>query len=103
EDGIRDRTVTGVQTCALPISNSHARGRIGREVEPRRAARQDAFELGADLVDVVRPGNRREDELAALGGFAGAREERETLHRPQEIGRASCRERGEVWRGDVAG
>src|SRR5207248_4125887 len=22
EDGIRDRTVTGVQTCALPISNS---------------------------------------------------------------------------------
>src|SRR5699024_11637983 len=23
EDGIRDRNVTGVQTCALPISNSH--------------------------------------------------------------------------------
>src|SRR5438094_5252760 len=25
EDGIRDRTVTGVQTCALPISASTAR------------------------------------------------------------------------------
>src|SRR5699024_11227791 len=23
EDGIRDRNVTGVQTCALPISNNH--------------------------------------------------------------------------------
>src|SRR5688572_31740216 len=26
EDGIRDLTVTGVQTCALPISNSRRRG-----------------------------------------------------------------------------
>src|SRR2546430_8245815 len=25
EDGIRDLTVTGVQTCALPISQAHAR------------------------------------------------------------------------------
>src|SRR5437867_9548300 len=25
EDGIRDRTVTGVQTCALPISSSNNR------------------------------------------------------------------------------
>src|SRR5437867_13180105 len=25
EDGIRDRTVTGVQTCALPISNNRSR------------------------------------------------------------------------------
>src|SRR5699024_12118996 len=24
EDGIRDRNVTGVQTCALPISHAHA-------------------------------------------------------------------------------
>src|SRR2546430_3305102 len=26
EDGIRDLTVTGVQTCALPISRGHLRG-----------------------------------------------------------------------------
>src|SRR2546430_7636916 len=28
EDGIRDLTVTGVQTCALPISNDVRQGRI---------------------------------------------------------------------------
>src|SRR5256886_12865088 len=28
EDGIRDLTVTGVQTCALPISSNGLRGRI---------------------------------------------------------------------------
>src|SRR5207248_8588264 len=32
EDGIRDRTVTGVQTCALPI---YAVGRGGAEGRPR--------------------------------------------------------------------
>src|SRR5207248_4592476 len=31
EDGIRDRTVTGVQTCALPISPAlYARARVER-------------------------------------------------------------------------
>src|SRR5207248_7589048 len=30
EDGIRDRTVTGVQTCALPISDRRGR-RVPRE------------------------------------------------------------------------
>src|SRR3989441_5149903 len=31
EDGIRDKLVTGVQTCALPISGlSHRRGEVGR-------------------------------------------------------------------------
>src|SRR2546430_6548302 len=34
EDGIRDLTVTGVQTCALPISNSLAAVRAGvRQIE----------------------------------------------------------------------
>src|SRR5207245_6159050 len=30
EDGIRDATVTGVQTCALPISSSQATSRLNR-------------------------------------------------------------------------
>src|SRR3989454_6100531 len=30
EDGIRDYKVTGVQTCALPISRGRARGRAAR-------------------------------------------------------------------------
>src|SRR2546427_8604215 len=29
EDGIRDLTVTGVQTCALPISIDQVRSRVG--------------------------------------------------------------------------
>src|SRR6266513_3926139 len=40
EDGIRDRNVTGVQTCALPISASTApRTSRGSWREPRRRAR----------------------------------------------------------------
>src|SRR5688572_33206690 len=39
EDGIRDLTVTGVQTCALPIS--HLLGRLRRR--PRRWAARAAF------------------------------------------------------------
>src|SRR5256886_8538898 len=47
EDGIRDLTVTGVQTCALPISSSRGTGsRVGpsprkRLVEPARDHRGD--------------------------------------------------------------
>src|SRR5438309_11620350 len=38
EDGIRDGTVTGVQTCALPISVRRGRGRLPqpRGAEPAR-------------------------------------------------------------------
>src|SRR5690606_39317847 len=39
EDGIRDFHVTGVQTCALPISRRRARARRGR---PRRSPAQGA-------------------------------------------------------------
>src|SRR5207249_5058730 len=38
EDGIRDRNVTGVQTCALPISSSL----IAREPSAARAVSSDA-------------------------------------------------------------
>src|SRR5437867_5352300 len=45
EDGIRDRTVTGVQTCALPIypprgNQSDRRGRRRRRGRDRRAGPQ---------------------------------------------------------------
>src|SRR2546430_7106770 len=35
EDGIRDLTVTGVQTCALPISLLFDMGALGVEVQDR--------------------------------------------------------------------
>src|SRR5699024_11253141 len=89
EDGIRDRNVTGVQTCALPIC-------AGTE----RSARGPAWWFTSDghsLTDLA------SDE--ATGGFDWS-----GLHRildampsgrwtTYEIGRASCRERGERWEG----
>src|SRR2546429_7350646 len=46
EDGIRDVAVTGVQTCALPISRGHASSSI------RQAGRRP------QLYDLARPGPR---------------------------------------------
>src|SRR5260370_16993568 len=34
EDGIRDSSVTGVQTCALPISADRGTAGLGRDVRP---------------------------------------------------------------------
>src|SRR5207245_6073594 len=69
EDGIRDATVTGVQTCALPICAGRPRGVRGEDggtgVQAGRAAGE------------VPPVPFRPDG------------------RPSEIGRASCRERVE--------
>src|SRR2546430_13005959 len=82
EDGIRDLTVTGVQTCALPISR--------HEVE-RYARAQDLFVMvgverardAARVRGLVEGGVFETDRkgLAAAGEVA------------REIGRASCRER----------
>src|SRR5207249_7485374 len=85
EDGIRDRNVTGVQTCALPIyaaSQFDILGLgLGRQgVDDRHVLdRQVAVLVTEVLADL---GN----EGLALG----------------EIGRASCRERGEMAVGAVA-
>src|SRR5437867_13072115 len=81
EDGIRDRTVTGVQTCALPIYRSasgrdpRAGWRGGARGAPRRRTGHSPVSpaLGRPVVDRGGP----------------------------EIGRASCRER--VWSSVVAG
>src|SRR5256886_7550606 len=80
EDGIRDLTVTGVQTCALPICVQRAAslptavdGRL--LVDPVVLLRE---ELGVD--DGHRPFELRDALRPTLGGF-------------EEIGRASCRER----------
>src|SRR5699024_11896258 len=87
EDGIRDRNVTGVQTCALPISRSSSSllpfparggtldGAVGGEVALFRfVARLGGFGFQVDilafgLLDVL---------VEEAGG----------------IGRASCRDRG---------
>src|SRR5436305_3674646 len=85
EDGIRDADVTGVQTCALPISRSRRFGGSNGS-GPATATRK--------------PPKRRERGGGGGGGAPGA------LVSPiqgtvlkvaveKEIGRASCRERVE--------
>src|SRR2546430_9389799 len=81
EDGIRDLTVTGVQTCALPISAHDA------IVRPacRMAERPDG-ERDRERVAGVDGGEKADGGDAQADGVA---RERARI----EIGRASCRER----------
>src|SRR2546423_15249405 len=80
EDGIRDKLVTGVQTCALPIYVDHARA--GRDL--RRSGRSRSRIGIAARSRQGRAGTRR-------GGRAHTRRVQEV-----QIGRASCRGRVEI-------
>src|SRR5437763_8660534 len=75
EDGIRDTSVTGVQTCALPIYP----GACGRLVS---LGAVDGDSGGRGGTPWSGRGDRR-DRGRALGTYA-------------QIGRASCRERVEI-------
>src|SRR5699024_11414721 len=95
EDGIRDRNVTGVQTCALPIS------------EPRALFPEtDSWYTGANVQGkprVVLP------YLGGVGSFDHMLNEQADTGYPafdftsrsalSEIGRASCRERVTIQEG----
>src|SRR5439155_14174662 len=70
EDGIRDGHVTGVQTCALPISDRSC-------PTPRPGARAIGLLLGL-VVELQRHGI-------------------DAVPQPRKIGRASCREKCRSW------
>src|SRR5437667_8844299 len=88
EDGIRDRDVTGVQTCALPIFRGGA----------RLGARSSALAPG-DRGDDARPLVHRHSQRVGCRHLhcratAAARLKKVGGGRiPPQIGRASCRER----------
>src|SRR5437764_1334659 len=91
EDGIRGTSVTGVQTCALPISHWAAAGAARRAPLDRPAAGPPpelvAAGEGAEIVA----------DYASLGLTLGRHPLallRARLKRLGQIGRASCRERG---------
>src|SRR5699024_11369376 len=89
EDGIRDRNVTGVQTCALPISSGVIHLRLSAV-----AARGITATAGNDC-----PGADRKSFCLLLGkNFCGMYisplDWRRRLWLSMQIGRASCRERG---------
>src|SRR5687768_18623043 len=74
--------VTGVQTCALPISAvlpQPGQAGIGRKRDADRSARG------------VRVEERGDRELGGRGA------DHVRVRRPAQIGRASCREREESW------
>src|SRR5207245_7707156 len=92
EDGIRDATVTGVQTCALPICwrtsttptprlkhRTAASAQIGGLREPNRGSPEAPLPLGDEWED--------QPAFACRTSIGGAPD--------RQIGRASCRERGE--------
>src|SRR5207248_7336774 len=87
EDGIRDRTVTGVQTCALPISAFE-----NALAEARRAGR---------AIAPLRVGYVPYLSVEMLTRFLGALRKRlpdvhTSVANLPKIGRASCRERVEI-------
>src|SRR2546430_13975698 len=84
EDGIRDLTVTGVQTCALPISRHGAAGH-------RRKLSGGPME-GKGIFGTRFVGADPSSVAGSNCALASAR----PLRRGEEIGRASCRERVEI-------
>src|SRR5688500_19352168 len=81
EDGIRDYKVTGVQTCALPISP---------EPLAHGVAGEQAYLL-LEFLDLKGKG-----DFAALGRMLAAAHRKPGPRFGWKIGRASCRERGWV-------
>src|SRR2546430_12163355 len=85
EDGIRDLTVTGVQTCALPIS------RCARAFHPGRSARAHLAALAASNGI---PRARVTEVLGMVGLSGAARRRAGTFSRSEErrVGK-ECRSR----------
>src|SRR5699024_12144525 len=85
EDGIRDRNVTGVQTCALPISRGPPRVLAAFSGDAPSAPRSTPTTLTRVTLHVAPATDADVDEIA------------------DQIGRASCRERVESAGVAVAG
>src|SRR5256885_4895943 len=67
EDGIRDYKVTGVQTCALPISTERERASIAREIHDDIGGSLTSVKFDVAWIARNAPeGGLREHALAAL-------------------------------------
>src|SRR5258707_8549262 len=88
EEGIRDVGVTGVQTCALPIS-IRGEGFLG-QFEGHQLADETGVVMEDKLVSLELPEEPLDTNRPKQSGDAGKLERRNAA----EIGRASCRERG---------
>src|SRR5205823_10965844 len=89
EDGIRDKLVTGVQTCALPICRVPGLAAVVVVTATASTCRSRTR-------STPRPRRR-----SATSGRAAHPRARPASATPTEIGRASCRERVEMAGGGV--
>src|SRR5690625_7901279 len=110
EDGIRDGHVTGVQTCALPISliKDTIQKVVGEEVTIVSSSEETARETSTilDVHGLLYQGEREDKhafyttgDLEMFTAIANGIFNQEVGHVPvvdcEKIGRASCRERAE--------
>src|SRR5207245_7948733 len=96
-DGIRDATVTGVQTCALPISAAPAHT-LDSKPGPRfivthcSLVERYGVQVAIRALDLLRD-DRPDLELRVLGD---GEYKNSLVELARQIGRASCRERVEI-------
>src|SRR5699024_11757201 len=92
EDGIRDRNVTGVQTCALPILIKAQSVLNVETLQPGQhlIGRQRTREVGI-LPTVTADPQSRIDKLLGVQAFRGG-PHTQGVDELDQIGRASCRE-----------
>src|SRR5207245_6415661 len=94
EDGIRDATVTGVQTCALPIYAAAQTDVESHLVERARTHLEALPELATPPADAGREFDQ------AMARFDQILADLEKLHAARRgDGRAACRGGGEGWSG----
>src|SRR5690606_40073437 len=87
EDGIRDFHVTGVQTCALPISGARARS-------TEQGSQPEADGRAEWSVVWQAPASLELPIVFELWANAGNDDQSPFGDATHQIGRASCRERG---------
>src|SRR5690349_22792279 len=97
EDGIRDVYVTGVQTCALPISGSSRSWGPVSDMDANR----DLDPAAGDDVRTLHALGYAQELARRMGAFSSLALSLSIICILSEIGRASCRERVELSR--VAG
>src|SRR5207253_7902088 len=89
EDGIRDGHVTGVQTCALPISVSSLAPFVASSATGQRGLKDGVEGQPRQTVNIF--------AARAQGHFPIDDREEWVNHISAKIGRASCRERVSIF------
>src|SRR5207249_6088122 len=93
---IRDRNVTGVQTCALPIYQILAYRPDTKIIALAPLVQNQIGEFRVVIEKTKREGFVRvriDGEIVELGGAEPIRLKKNQRHTIEEIGRATCRER----------